>query len=135
MDSPGLPPNTSQENDSKKIKEIPEIKIEEEPLSNFDPFREFNELVTTTEIKPMVSTNKMLGFTKWAESRRAKIHPDIPDDFIDAQPNIESADISIEINGQDEISELDQTIEFDAPPPNRYRVKFHSLLLYNFAGL
>ena len=66
--------------------------------------------------------NRLGGFAKWAEAKRAKVYPDIPEDFLEAQDRPEDLQRRAD-SVEDALFGEDLDINGDLPEPNRYQVR------------
>jgi hypothetical protein len=69
--------------------------------------------------------NRLGGFAKWAEAKRAKVHPDIPEDFIEAQSKPEDIDPLAEADREDSMFGEELGVDNEFHEPLRYQVNYN----------
>lgn len=93
----------------------------------------FNSDVSSSAGAPKVGVvnrprqgNRLGGFAKWAEAKRAKVYPDIPEDFVEVQNN--SRDLKPPAEGDREDSLFGEELDVDdeLPEPHRYQVNYNT---------
>ena len=102
--------------------------VDSPPKAPYDDDRISDKKPRAPRIQRQVPPGR-IGFAQWAEKRRTKVVPDIPDDFVEAVKQqvqvtlsaVPSTVINLRNFEEEEATEF-KILGDELPPPNRYQV-------------